>query len=282
MTAQRSETNESIDAYLNNMALTRLLSIVAFSMISSLASFAQMAAAPGHEKPELDFHAHATDPYASAIREDANESLKAIQLFFGAQFPDQVHFHLVSERADFDVAVKRFGLSPSQCWMVGVGTADLMVLLSPSAWAKQACEHDPNDSGATRQLVAHELIHVYHGQFNPTRDFSGVDDLDWFVEGLAVFGSGQLTKERLDRMQAAVDSNQIPSTLSTIWTGPNRYAFAGSLVRYVDQTWGRATIVRLLQVRSSKEALEVLRTDEKSLLGGWQASLAQKKSSMKR
>jgi hypothetical protein len=44
---------------------------------------------------------------------------------------------------------------------------------------------------------------VYHGQFNPTRDFTGVDDLDWFIEGLAVFASGQLTKERLEQMAAA-------------------------------------------------------------------------------
>jgi hypothetical protein len=199
----------------------------------------------------------------------------AIQSFFGASFPDSIHFQLVSERADFDAAVKKYGLSPTQCWMVGLGTADLMVLLSPAAWRQQACEHDPNDADATRQLVEHELIHVYHGQFNPTRDFTGVDDLDWFIEGLAVFGSGQLTKDRLDHMQAAVAAGQVPDALANIWTGPNRYAFAGSLVRYVDQTWGRATLVRLLPARSSAEALAILHTNEKSLLSGWRVSLTQ-------
>jgi len=154
-----------------------------------------------------------------------------------------------------------------------MGTADLMVVLSPQAWRKQACEHDPTNVEATHQLVRHELIHVYHGQFNPTRDFTGVDDLDWFIEGLAVLGSDQLTKGRLEHIQAAVSAGKIPSVLSQVWTGPNRYGFAGSLVHYVDQTWGRATTVRLLKVRSSAEALSLLGTSEKSLLSGWSTFL---------
>ena len=203
----------------------------------------------------------------------AIESAKQIQLFFGASFPDPIHFRMVADRAAFDSAVAKFGVNPTQCWMVGLGTADLMVVLSPSSWAKQACEHDPKDLPAVRQLITHELIHVYHGQFNPSRDFTGIDDLDWFIEGLAVFGSGQLTKERLDRMQAAISAGQLPSSLSKVWTGPNRYAFAGSLVRYVDQTWSRATVVRLLRVRSTAEALALLSISEKSLLEGWRESV---------
>src|SRR5262249_23380996 len=180
---------------------------------------------------------------------------------------------MVADRAGFDAAVAKFGLSPTQCWMVGMGTADLIVVLSPQAWTKQACEHDSTNLEATRQLVRHELIHVYHGQFNPTRDFTGVDDLDWFIEGLAVFGSGQLMKDRLEQMQTAVSAGQIPNALSKVWAGPNRYAFTGSLVRYVDQTWGRATTVRLLRVRSSAEALSLLGTTEESLLSGWRTFL---------
>ncbi len=148
-----------------------------------------------------------------------------------------------------------------------------MVVLSPQAWKKQACEHDPEDAEATRQLVKHELIHVYHGQCNPTRDFTGVDDLDWFIEGLAVYGSGQLTADRLQRMQTAVKAGQLPDALSKVWNGPDRYAFAGSLVHYVDEKWGRATTVRLLRVRSTAEALSVLGTNEQALLAGWRALL---------
>lgn len=97
--------------------------------------------------------------------------------------------------------------------------------------------------------------------------------MDWFIEGLAVFGSGQLTQDRLDRMQSDLSAGKLPTVLANVWTGPNRYAFAGSLVRYVDQTWGRSTIVSLLKVRSSTEALALLKTDEGSFLAGWKSSL---------
>jgi hypothetical protein len=196
-----------------------------------------------------------------------------VQRFFGASFPDPIHFQVVPSRGAFERAVAKFGVGPTECWMVGLGTADLMVLLSRSAWATQACDHDPHDLPAVRRLIAHELIHVYHGQFNPSRDFSGLDDLDWFVEGLAVFGSGQLTDDRLGAMHAAILAGQFPASLSKVWTGPNRYGFAGSIARYVDQTWGRATTVRLLKVRSTAEALALLGTTETSLLEGWRASL---------
>ena len=222
----------------------------------------------------LDFQAPVGDPYAEQIRADATASIQQIQSFFSAPFPDPIHFQVIAERADFDKAVAKYGLAPTQCWMVSTGTADQMVLLSPQAWPKQACEHDPKDREATRLLVAHELIHVYHGQYNPTRDFTGIDDLDWFIEGLAAYGSGQLTRSRLDQLQSAVAAGQIPESLQKIWTGPNRYGFAGSLVQYVDQTWGRTATVRLLKVCTTAEALATLGTSEKSLLDGWHASLS--------
>lgn len=225
--------------------------------------------------PTLDFHAPAGDAYALAIRKDASESVRQIEAFFGKPYPDPVHFDVVATRAEFNKSVAKWGLSPTQCWMVGMGTADLMVVLSPADWAKEACEHDAKDAEATRLLVKHELVHVYHGQHNATRDFTGIDDLDWFIEGLAVYVSGQLTPQRIERMDAAVAAGQAPTALAKVWTGPNRYAFAGSLVRYVDRKWGRVMTFRLLRARSQAEALRMLGTNEKALLAGWRASLSQ-------
>ena len=223
--------------------------------------------------PVLDFQAAAGDPDATETRDMAVASAAEIQRFFRASFPDPIHFQVAPDRAAFDRAVAKFGVGPTECWMVGLGTADLMVLLSRSAWKKQACEHDSDDLPSVRRLIAHELVHVYHGQFNPTRDFSGIEDLDWFIEGLAAFGSGQLTEDRLGAMHTAVLAGQFPTSLSKVWTGPNRYGFAGSIARYVDQTWGRATTVRLLKVRSTAEALALLGTSEPSLLQAWHSSL---------
>jgi hypothetical protein len=228
---------------------------------------------PQTKKAVLDFHAPAGDGYAGEIREDAEESVKQIEAFFGKPYPDAIHFDVVTTRAEFNKDVARWGLSPTQCWMVGVGTADLMVVLSPADWANETCEHDAKDAEATRLLVKHELVHVYHGQHNKARDFTGIDDLDWFIEGLAVYVSGQITPDRMARMQAAVAAGQAPASLSKVWAGLNRYAFAGSLVRYVDRKWGREMTFRLMQARSQAEALRMLGTNEKTLLAGWEASL---------
>jgi len=263
----------SFSVRIHHMSYKQVSLAAAVAILLCSASPCQTSLAAPAKGPVIDFHAPAGDSSADAVRNDIRTSVEQIQSFFGAPFPDPIHFHMVADRADFDAAVAKFGLSPTQCWMVGMGTADLIVVLSPQAWGKQTCEHDPTNVEATHQLVRHELIHVYHGQLNPTRDFTGVDDLDWFIEGLAVLGSGQLTKDRVEHMQAAVSYGQIPSALSKVWTGPNRYGFAGSLVRYVDQNWGRATTVRLLKARSSAEALSLLGTCEKSLLSGWRAFL---------
>jgi hypothetical protein len=256
------------------MSKQRVVLLSLLLVLLSRALSSQAVPSRLHAGPVFDFHAPPGDPYAETIRQDAFASIAEIESFFGAPFPDPIHFHLVPARPEFDQALARFDLGPTQCWMVGMGTADLIVLLSPQAWPKQACEHDPADRQATRRLIAHELIHVYHGQFNAARDFAGMDDLDWLVEGLAVFGSGQLTKDRIEQTRTAAAAGQLPVSLSKVWTGPSRYAFAGSLIRYIDRTWGRPALVRLLKVHTSAQALALLGVSEEKLLAGWRAALA--------
>ena len=42
-----------------------------------------------------------------------------------------------------------------------------------------------------------EMTHVFHGHYNASPDFSDTDRIDWFVEGLAVYASGQCDAARL-------------------------------------------------------------------------------------
>ena len=56
----------------------------------------------------------------------------------------------------------------SECWMIGSGMAHRLDFLSPRVWKTQACEHDPDDEVEIRQLLTHELVHVYHCQYLPT------------------------------------------------------------------------------------------------------------------
>jgi len=220
---------------------------------------------------KLNFRADASEPSARQVEALAYASARRIEHFFGGRFPHPVDFRLASTRAAFDAAFPpELGMGKSQCWMVGMGIGDRMVLLSPSDWKAEACEHDPANATELQRLIAHELTHVYHGQHNPHPDFAGEDDLGWWIEGLAVLVGGQLTPERVRDVRAAVAAGAAPSRLDSVWSGRLRYAFAGSLASYVDRRWGRATTRRLLAATSNAEALRMLGTNEADLLRDWQ------------
>jgi len=205
----------------------------------------------------------------------AQRGVAQVEHFFGARFQHPVNFRLVPDRAAFDAAFPpELGMGNSECWMVGIGIADRMVMLSPAAWKAEACDHDPADMQELQRLIAHELTHVFHGQNNPHGDFAGEDDLGWFVEGLAVLASGQLTEARLAQVREAIATGAAPRKLKEVWSGKHKYGLAGSLVAYVDQRWGRATTRRLLAATSNTQALAILGTDEATLLADWKRAAA--------
>jgi hypothetical protein len=158
--------------------------------------------------------------------------------------------------------------------MVATGVGDGMQVLSPRVWESAACEHDPADARHVAELLAHELVHVYHGQRNPSPDFVDVAGIDWFVEGLATFASGQLAHEHAGAARAALASGQGPRALAQAWSGRYRYGVAGSLVSFVDGELGRARLVELLGTTSAEELLGAIGMDEQELLEGWRASVA--------
>lgn len=199
---------------------------------------------------------------------------REVEAFFGSRFPEPIHLTIAPSRADFDKAFPAsWGMGKTECWMVGVGVADFMVLLSPAAWKKEACEHNPDDATEVQRLVTHELVHVFHGQHNPTRDFTGAEEIGWFNEGLAVLASGQLDAERLSRTVDAVRSGDEPKTLGEMWTGKNKYGRAGSMVRYLDEKYGRKTLIALLPVVKQADLLARLGVTEDQLLRNWKAWL---------
>jgi len=197
-------------------------------------------------------------------------SAAQIEHFFGGHFPRPIEFTLAPNRAAFDSALPAsLGMGKSECWMVGMGIGDQMVLLNPSDWKTEACEHDPANATDLQRLVTHELTHVYHGQHNPHSDFAGEDDLGWWIEGLAALVSGQLTPDRVTDVQVAIAAGSAPTKLDAVWSGKLRYGFAGSLAAYVDKRWGRAMTRRLLAATSNAEALKMLGTTEPDLLADW-------------
>ena len=233
--------------------------------------------APGAEWRSLEKeglavrHAPVDAAVAGDVLAVVAEGRKTVEGFFGRSFPRPFAVSVFPSRAELTAFWRKEWKAPDftpQCWMVASGSAGTLSLLSPRVFRAEACEHDPSDATATRLLLVHEMVHVFHAQTSPSADFE-LEEIAWFVEGLATFASGQLSDGRLTRAREALEKGQGPARLADAWTGPNRYGFAGSLVAYVDGKWGRKTTVELLRETTPAGLLGRLGVGEAELLDGW-------------
>lgn len=212
---------------------------------------------------------------AAALRPRLETGRRAVETYFGAPFAEPIAVTLAPDRAAFTAVLRaEWGVPETQCWMVGTGVADFLVILSPRDWAAEACEHDASDTQHVQDIVTHELTHVYHGQHNPTRDFDGADEVGWFAEGLAVVVAGQLDRGRMSDPREAVRAGAVPARLADAWSGRYRYGVSGSLVRYIDATWGRDAVRDLLAVTTQAQLLARIGVTEQELLDRWKAWVA--------
>lgn len=157
----------------------------------------------------------------------------------------------------------------SECWMVASGTAKKLDIISPVRWDSDACEHVYSEAAKTQQLITHELVHVFHGQRNASSDFSDVEGIDWFVEGLATYASGQCDKERMAEVRKLVSDKKAPARLDDFWKGKSKYGLSGSVVMYIDNKYGRAKLIELLKYNKKVDILSTFKTTEEELLDGW-------------
>lgn len=154
--------------------------------------------------------------------------------------------------------------------MVASGVADKLDIISPKLWDTQSCEHIYSETTHTQQLITHELVHVFHGQQNVSSDFSNVEGIDWFVEGLATYASGQCDTQRITDVKKAISNNKIPKNLDNFWSGKIKYGLSGSVVMFMDNKYGRTKIIELLPFNKKSEILSALKTTESELLLEWQ------------
>jgi hypothetical protein len=203
----------------------------------------------------------------------SREGATRVETFFDAPFPRPVRVRVFPSRAALDDHFREaWGMDqPSECWMVGGAEEEALVLLSPRVWREEACDHDPDDDAHIRDLVAHELVHVYHMQWSPSHEFDGVEGLDWFVEGLATYVSSQYERFHVARAREALASGSAPKRLADAWTGPYRYGVSSSLVAYVASRIGRAGMMRLLSATNLEEVLAEVGMGEDELLAAWMA-----------
>ena len=209
------------------------------------------------------------------IDNDLQSGIDHIVNYFHHSFPQKFDVYIFPDRALLNKQwQKDWGDSSfqSQCWMIASGVAHRLDILSPNIWAKQACDHNGSDTTEIRQVVWHELVHVFHGQHNPDHTFNYIEKLDWLVEGVATFVSGQLGDTRLQRIKQLSKENKTPLTLDNFWKGQEKYGLSGSMVAYIDKTYGREKLFALLKFTSKTDALKSLGVSEEQLIKNWKDS----------
>jgi hypothetical protein len=199
----------------------------------------------------------------------------AVEAFFGATMPRPYAVHVVPTHAAMVAfAAKRWKLPDLPCWAVAMGTGTTLLLLDPPAWKTEACDHANDGPAEVDKVIAHELVHVFHGQHRPDdMEFEQADAIDWFVEGLAIYAAGQLDDERLAQVSELVRSGNEPKRLADAWSGKARYAVSGTLVRLIDRRIGRTSLRGLLPLSKPVDLLAAIGMTESELLEAWQTSV---------
>lgn len=201
-----------------------------------------------------------------------NTGMKSVSRFFSEEYRHSFDVYIHPERKSMETQWQKDWNMPdfkSECWMVASGTAKKLDLLSPKQWGKEACEHIYSETEKTQGLITHELAHVFHGQHNASPDFSNIEGIDWFVEGLATYASGQCDSLRMEQVRIALQENKIPGSLDQFWTGKLKYGLSGSMVMYIDSLFGRKKLIGLLAFSKKSEILSSLNITEAELMGGW-------------
>lgn len=199
--------------------------------------------------------------------------LASVDAFFDSPLKQGFEIFIHPNRHSLDSTWQKDWNMPdfkSECWMVASGIASRFDMISPKRWDTESCEHIYSETRKTQQLITHELVHVYHGQHNSSPDFSNVEGIDWFVEGLATYASGQLDSIRISEIKKAVSENGIPDNLDDFWKGNLKYGLSGSLVMYIDKKYGRGKLITLLPLNNRSDLLSALDIKEAELLIEWE------------
>lgn len=202
--------------------------------------------------------------------------LQSVQKFFKASYPKKFDVYIHPTRNSLDITWQKDWNMPdfkSECWMVASGIATKLDMISPITWEKEACEHVYAETQKTQQLITHELVHVFHGQLNVSPDFSNTEGMDWFIEGLATYASGQCDSTRIAAVKRAINDEKIPQGLDNFWSGKLKYGLSGSVVMFIDQKYGREKLKSLVPLNKKVDLLLALNTTESDLLNEWKAYL---------
>jgi hypothetical protein len=222
------------------------------------------------------YYTNADKNNIEGLHKNLLSGINHINEFFQHSFRSKFDVYVFPNRASLDKQWQKDwndSTFQSQCWMIASGVAHRLDILSTNAWPKEACDHNSSDTTEIRQVIWHELVHVFHGQNNPDHTFSYIEKLDWLVEGIATYVSGQLDEKRLQRVRQLIKDNKTPATLDDFWKGQEKYGLSGSMAGYIDKTYGRKKTFKLLTFTNKQDALRSLNVDETQLINDWKKSM---------
>jgi hypothetical protein len=230
----------------------------------------------GSREPIVEEHTGYRLEYVAGDRAVAQSLIPMIERgrpmaeqFFATTYPSSFVVRVMPDRAALTAYWRVAWNQPTlqtACWMIAAGWAPEFDILSPTAWRTESCGHDGTNVTHVANVVAHELVHVLHGQRNSS--FIGLlsASTPWIAEGLATFASGQWASEYAASARATVAGGFAPQTFAELWASPANYALAASVFAYANQRYGADAVRRLLTVRSEAELLAALSTDAPRLL----------------
>ncbi len=217
--------------------------------------------------------------YVEDFQKFIDKGVQVVGDYFETEFTDHFDIYIHPNRRSLDSTWQHDWGMPgfqSECWMVASGVATQLDIISPVRWDSLSCEHHYAELEKTQNLISHELVHVFHGQRNISPDFSNVSGIDWFVEGLATFVSGQLDADRKKAVKEAILQNNFPDGLEKFWTGSLKYGLSGSVVECIDHVYGREKIKLLLKVNTKELLYEQIGASEEEILSIWKKFVLEK------
>lgn len=160
----------------------------------------------------------------------------------------------------------------AECWLIAAAWATELDLLSPRIWSRDACGHSASNTTHIRNVLAHEVVHILHGQVGQHANLGSMVNAQWFTEGLATYISGMLDVDYAGEVQSRLNAGFAPRSLAEVWSDQANYPLSASIVRYIDRRFGRAALRDLLAVRSATTILTRLGIGEAELLTAWRAN----------
>jgi len=260
------------------LCFTLLLSVFSTLRIFAGQSFSEKDSLNWQSLVKKEYTLHFTETDKSQLISIDNylqSGFKHIADFFHHSFPDKLDVYIFPNRKSLDKQWQKDwsdSTFQSECWMIASGVAHRMDILSPNVWLKESCDHNASDSTEIRKVIWHELTHVFNGQYNPDHAFNYIEKLDWLVEGVATYVSGQLDGRRLQRIKQLIQNNNTPATLDEFWKGQEKYGLSGSIVAFIDNKYGREKLFALLKQTNKQDALKLLGLPEEQLLKSWRES----------